>query len=105
MYSVFQPCLKQGADIGFWRRQLKELAQYLIENMIFDFEGEVTTETVRAFLRQDNKPESRALLQKIIEEKGIDDLLIALADCLTVNAATGINGDVILEHLISYSDS
>lgn len=84
---------------------MNELAQYLMENIIFDFEGEVTAETVRAFLRQDNRTESRALLQKIIEENGIDDLLIALADCLTVNLTTGITADVIREHLNSYAES
>ena len=84
---------------------MNELAQYLIENLIFDFEGEVTAETVRSFLRQDNRPESRALLQKIIEENGIDDLLIAIADCLTLNLASGITPDVIREHLLSYSES
>ncbi|MCP4601288.1 MAG: hypothetical protein GY847_12320 [Proteobacteria bacterium] len=84
---------------------MNELAQYLLENLIFDFEGEVTTETVRAFLRQDNRSESRALLQKIIEEKGVDDLLIALADCLTANLASGIDKDVVREHLASYAES
>ncbi len=84
---------------------MNELAQYLIENLIFDFEGEVTAEAIRAFLRQDNRPESRALLQKIIEEKGIDDLLIALADCLAADVGTGINTNVVRDHLISYSES
>lgn len=84
---------------------MNELAQYLLENLIFDFEGEVTAETVRAFLRQDSSPSSRELLQKIIEENGIDEFLIALADCLTANLQTGINADVIREHLVSYSES
>lgn len=84
---------------------MNELAHYLLENLLFDFDGEVTAETVRAFLRQDNVPESRALLQKIIEEKGIDELLITVCDCLTANLATGITTDVIREHLFSYSES
>lgn len=84
---------------------MNELAQYLLENLLVDFEGEVTAETVRAYLRQDNRPESRALMQKIIEENGIDDLLIGLADCLTANLATGIDANVIREHLISYGES
>jgi hypothetical protein len=90
---------------GFWRRELNELAQYLLENVIVDFEGEVTAETVRAFLRQDGSEQSRALMQKIIEDKGIEELLITLADCLTVNLNTGITPDVIRSHLISYSES
>ena len=84
---------------------MNELAQYLLENLIFDFEGEVTAETVRAFLRQDNNEEARELMQKIIEDKGIDELLITLADCLTANLATGITSEVIREHLTSYAES
>ncbi|MDJ0766433.1 MAG: hypothetical protein QNJ97_25890 [Myxococcota bacterium] len=84
---------------------MDELAQYLLENVIFDFEGEVTVESVRAFLRRQDNEESRALMQKIIEDKGIDELLLTLADCLTANLATGITAAVIREHLISYAES
>ena len=84
---------------------MNELALYLLEKMLVDFNGEVTTETVRAFLRRDENTESRALLQKIIEENGIDDLLIALADCLTADLSNGINADVIRDHLVTYSES
>lgn len=84
---------------------MNELAQYLFDNMIIDFEGEVTTETVRAFLRKDEGPIARALLQKIIEDKGIDDLVIALADVLKANVANGIDSSLIREHLVTYSES
>ena len=84
---------------------MNELAQFLLEKMLVDFGGEVTTETVRAFLRRDENTESRALLQKIIEEKGIDDLLIALADCLTADLANSLSAGVVREHLITYAES
>lgn len=96
--------MKRGIEhVG--RQPLNELAQYLIENIIFDFEGEVTTDSIRGLLRQDDSEHARALMQKIIEENGIDDLLIALGDCLTANLATGITPAVIREHLINYSQS
>jgi hypothetical protein len=84
---------------------LNELAQFLIENLFIDFKGEVTTETLRAFLRQDDTAEARALLQKIIEENGIEELIDTLGECLSANLATGINPAVIREHLITYSES
>ena len=84
---------------------MNELAQYLLDNLILDFEGEVTTDTVRAFLRKDESGLSRALLQKIIEDNGIEELLIAVADCLSGNIGTGIDASVIREHLITYSES
>jgi hypothetical protein len=84
---------------------LNELCQYLLDNLILDFEGEVTTDSVRDFLRRDDSPAARALLQKIIEDNGIEDLLLAVADCLNDNLASGINTGVIREHLVGYSDS
>ena len=84
---------------------MNELSQYLLENLILDFEGEVTTDTVRAFLRKDDGPSSRALLQKVIEENGVEDLLITLADVLAANLGSGITKDVIRQHLASYAES
>lgn len=84
---------------------MDELAQYLLQNLIVDFEGEVTTDSIRAFLRQDESADARKLMQKIIEEKGIDELLITLADCLAANMSTGINAATIREHLSNYSES
>lgn len=84
---------------------MNELAQYLFDNMIIDFEGEVSMETIRVFLRKDEGPVSRALLQKIIEDKGIDDLVIALADVLKANVTNGIDTGLIREHLVTYSES
>ena len=84
---------------------MNELAKYLLANLIVDFEGEVTPETVRGFLRKDESPVARALMQKIIEENGIDDLLIAVADCLKADLATGITPPVIRGHLLGYSES
>ncbi len=83
---------------------MNELAQYLLENILVDFEGEVTTESVRAFLRKDNSQDGRACLQKIIEENGIDDLLLALADIMTAEISKAITPAKIREHLVTYSE-
>ncbi len=84
---------------------MKELIRYLIENMYLDFQGEISLETVRGFLREDDSREARQLLSKIIEEKGIDDLLITLADCLKEHIATGVNESVVREQLQMYAES
>ena len=49
--------------------------------MFLDFQGDISVEKVREFLREDDSREARQLLSKIIEEKGVDDLLNTLADC------------------------
>lgn len=84
---------------------MKELVSYLLQNLYLDFQGEISVEQVREFLREDESREARQLLSKIIEEKGIDDLLITLADCLREYIRSGVNEEIIREQLNTYSDS
>ena len=73
--------------------------------MYLDFKGDISVEKVREFLREDDSREARALLSKIIEEKGVDDLLITFADCLKDHMRTGISDEKVREQLQLYSDS
>jgi hypothetical protein len=73
--------------------------------MYLDFQGDISVERVREFLREDDSREARQLLSKIIEEKGVDDLLITLADCLKDHIRSGVSEDTIREQLQLYSDS
>lgn len=84
---------------------MKELVRYLLANMYIDFQGEITLETVREFLREDDGKEARALLAKLIEDKGVDEMLITLADVLKEHIATGVSDKVVKEQLVLYSDS
>ena len=84
---------------------MKELVSYLIQNLQLDFKGDINLDTVRNFLREDDSREARALLGKMIEDKGIDELLLTLADCLNDYIRQGVSEDVIREQLIMYSDS
>lgn len=87
------------------RRFVKELISYLLQNLYLDFQGDVSMDTVRDFLREDDSKEARALLKKLIEEKGVEDMLISLADILKENLASGIDEDVIHDQLTTYADS
>ena len=84
---------------------MKELIKYLLDNLYLDFQGEITLDTVRSFLREDDGREARQLLSKLMEEKGVDDMLITLADCLKEHIQNGINEKVIREQLSTYSES
>jgi hypothetical protein len=84
---------------------VKELVRYLFENLYFDIRGDISVEQVREFLREDDSREARQLLSKIIEENGVDDLLITLADCLKDHIRTGVSEQIIREQLGTYSDS
>jgi hypothetical protein len=84
---------------------VKELIKYLLDNLYIDFQGEITLETVRNFLREDDGREARQLLSKLIEEKGVDDMLITLADCLKEHIQNGINEKTVREQLSMYAES
>ena len=84
---------------------MNELVEYLLKNLYIDFQGEISVERVREFLRQDDSREARKVLAKIIEEKGVDDLLLTLADCLREHLRHGINEGVVREQLNLYADS
>jgi hypothetical protein len=84
---------------------VKELVRYLLDNMYLDFQGDISVEKVREFLREDDSREARALLSKIIEEKGVDELLITLADCLKEHIRTGVSDETVREQLQLYAES
>jgi uncharacterized membrane-anchored protein YjiN (DUF445 family) len=84
---------------------VNDLIRYLMENMYIDFQGEVSMEVVRSFLKADDSREARALMNKLVEDKGIDDLLLTLADCLKDQIRTGISEDLVYEQIGSYSES
>jgi hypothetical protein len=84
---------------------VKELIRYLLDKLFLDFQGEITLETVRSFLREDDSREARQLLAKLIEEHGVEDMLTTLADCLKEHIQSGINEKVVREQLSMYSDS
>jgi hypothetical protein len=87
------------------RSFVKELVRYLLENMYLDFQGEIGLDTVRQFLRGDDSREAKALLAKLIEDKGVDELLLTLADCLKEHIRTGVNEQVVREQLSLYAES
>jgi hypothetical protein len=84
---------------------VEQLVRYLLANLYLDFQGDISVEKVREFLREDDSREARQLLSKIIEEKGVDDLLITLADCLKENIPTGVNEGALRDQLVTYAES
>jgi hypothetical protein len=84
---------------------VKELARFLLQNAQIDFSGEITIEQVRQFLRDDDSREARALLARLIEDKGVDDMLVTVADCLKEYISEGINEDTVRAQLAVYGES
>ncbi len=84
---------------------MKELARFLLQNAQLDFSGDVTMDQIRQYLRDDDSREARALLAKLIEDKGIEDMLVTVADCLKEHIPTGVTEDVIRSQLAMYTES
>jgi len=81
------------------------LIKYLLDNLMLDFQGDLTMEMIRDFLRNDQSRDSTALLDKLTKDRGTSDMMITLADCLKEYLRTGINEDVVREQLRMYTES
>jgi len=84
---------------------VKELARFLLQNAQLDFSGDITIEQIRQFLRDDDSREARQLLAKLIEDKGVDDMLVTVADCLKEYIPDGIPEEVVRQQLSVYAES
>lgn len=84
---------------------MNRLIHYLLDNIILDFRGELTLDQVREMLREDESREARALLARIIEERGVEDLLVTLADCLKDYIRNGITPENVREQIALYAES
>ncbi len=84
---------------------MRELARYLLEHLYLDFQGTITIDQVRQFLREDDSREARALLSRLIEDKGVEDLLVTVADCLREYIQHGVNEETVREQLHIYGES
>jgi len=84
---------------------MNRLIAYLLDNLILDFQGDLTLDMVRDFLRDDESREGRALLAKLVEDRGVSDMMITLADCLQDYIRSGISEDVVREQIRTYAES
>lgn len=83
---------------------MDKLAAYLLEHIQLDFSG-VDFEVIQKLLREDRSPISTQLMTKLIEEKGEDELLIVLADCLKEFISQGIDNEVVKKQLALYAEA
>ncbi len=84
---------------------MNQLIAYLLEHLILDFDGDMTLDMVRDYLRDDDSRESKALLLKLVEDGGVDDMMICIADCLRDYLPKGVNSDAVADQLKVYAES
>ena len=84
---------------------MKQLIAFLLDHAMLDFSGGLTIEMVKEFLRDDDSAEGKALMAKIMQDGGVEEMQVTLADCLQDSLRTGLNENAIGEQLKLYSES
>jgi L-aminopeptidase/D-esterase-like protein len=84
---------------------VNQLVAYLLEHLILDFDGDLTLDMVRDFLRDDDSRESKALLARLVEDRGVSEMLICIADCLRESVSNGVRAEEMREQLRLYAES
>ena len=99
---------KAGGRIPIPRKRwlkVNQLIAYLMENLILDFQGALDLDMVRDFFRDDESREAKMLYSKLVEDGGVSDLMLVLADCLKDHIKSGIDEKVVFEQIKTYSES
>jgi hypothetical protein len=86
-------------------RGVNRLIAYLRDNLIIDFQGDLTVAKVRELLAGDDSRDAKVLLAKLVAEKKVEDMLVVLADCLLESVQRALTDDVMREQIRMYSES
>ena len=84
---------------------MNRLIEYLRQNILIDFQGELSVAKVRELLAGDDSRDAKALLTKLVADRKVEDMLVVLADCLTEPVQKALTDDVMREQLRMYSES
>lgn len=86
-------------------RRVQRLIEYLRSNLMLDFQGDLTVDRVREMLVGDDSRDGRQLLAKLVADKGVDNMMLVLADCLLEHVQRSLTEDVMRENIKMYSES
>jgi hypothetical protein len=84
---------------------VNRLIDYLRQNLMIDFQGDLTVAKVRELLAGDDSRDAKQLLAKLVAEKKVEDMMLVLADCLLEPVQRALTEDVMREQLRMYSES
>lgn len=84
---------------------VNRLLSYLRENIFLDFQGELTVEKLRELLAGDESREAKALLAKVTRDRGTNDMMLLLADCLLETVQRSLTDEVMREQVRAYVES
>ncbi len=84
---------------------VNRLIDYLRQNLMIDFQGDLSVEKVRELLAGDDSRDVKVLLAKLTQEKNVEDMMLVLADCLLEPVQSSLSDDVMREQLRMYTES
>ncbi len=84
---------------------MNRLIEYLRQNLLIDFQGDLSVAKVRELLAGDESRDAKALLTKLVADRKVEDMLVVLADCLTESIQQALTDDIMREQLRMYSES
>jgi hypothetical protein len=84
---------------------VNRLIEYLRQNILIDFQGDLSVAKVRELLAGDDSRDAKALLTKLVADRKVEDMLVVLADCLTEAVQKALSDDVMREQVRMYAES
>jgi uncharacterized membrane-anchored protein YjiN (DUF445 family) len=84
---------------------VNRLIEYLRQNMIVDFQGDLSVAKVRELLAGDDSRDAKNLLAKLVADRKVEDFIIVLADCLAEPVQTALSDEVMREQIRMYAES
>jgi len=86
-------------------RTVNRLIDYLRQHVMIDFQGDLTVAKVRELLAGDDSRDAKTLLTKLVADRKVEDMMVAIADCLLEHVQRTLTDDVMREQLRMYSES
>jgi hypothetical protein len=84
---------------------VNRLIDYLRQNLMIDFQGDLSVAKVRELLAGDDSRDAKNILSKLVADRKVEDMLVVLADCLLEPVQKALTDDVMREQLRTYSES
>jgi hypothetical protein len=84
---------------------VNRLIDYLRQNLMIDFQGDLSLAKVRELLAGDDSRDAKALLAKLVAERNVNDMVLVLADCLLEPVQHALSDDLMREQLRMYTES
>jgi hypothetical protein len=91
-WCVIHPCVNRLID-------------YLRQNLMIDFQGDLSVAMVRELLAGDDSRDAKTLMAKLTAEKNVEEMMLVLADCLLEPVQRSLGDDLMREQLRMYTES